>query len=118
MKKSSTKRNKERSGIVYSTNPEFEYTHDDPPVEKSLPPDQQTLYVSLDRKGRKGKTVTIVSGFIGTADDRKEIARFLKSTCNSGGSIKGDEILIQGNFRDRIIQILHEAGYATKRKGG
>ncbi len=118
MKKSSTKRSKERTGIVYSTNPEFEYTYYDPPVENSLPAEQQTLYVSLDRKGRKGKTVTMVSGFIGTSNDRKEIARFLKTTCNSGGSIKGDEILIQGNFRDRIIQLLTEAGYSTKRKGG
>ncbi len=118
MKNSSKKKRKQRSGIVYSTNPEYQYTYNDPPEEKFLPPEQQTVYVSVDRKSRKGKTVTLISGFIGTTDDRKELARLLKSTCNTGGSVTGDEILIQGDFRNRIIQILNKAGYTTKRKGG
>jgi len=112
------KKRKQRTGIVYSTNPEYQYTDDDPPEEKSLPPEHQTVYVSVDRKSRKGKTVTLISGFIGTTGDRKELARRLKSTCSTGGSVTGDEILIQGDFRNRIIQILNEAGYTTKRKGG
>ncbi len=118
MKNSSNKKRKQRTGIVYSTNLEYQYTYNDPPEEESLPPEQQRVYVSVDRKSRKGKTVTLISGFIGTPDDRKELARFLKSTCNTGGSVKGDDILIQGDFRDRIIQMLNEAGFTTKRKGG
>jgi translation initiation factor 1 len=118
MKKSNKKKRKQRTGIVYSTNPEFQYTHNDLPEKESLPPEQQTLYVAVDRKSRKGKIVTLILGFVGSSAEQKELARRLKSTCNTGGSVKGDEILIQGYFRIRIIQILTEAGYKTKRKGG
>lgn len=118
MKNSSKKKRKQRTGFVYSTDPEFRYNDTDSHEEKSLPPEQQTLYVAVDRKSRRGKTVTLISGFTGTSGDRKSLARLLKSACNSGGSVKGDVILVQGDFRDRIIQLLNEAGYKTKRKGG
>ncbi len=119
MKKNNPKNRKQRTGVVYSTDPEFQYSyHDDPSEEIHLPPEQQTLYIAIDRKSRKGKTVTLISGFTGTSGDRKALARLLKSACNTGGSVKGDEILIQGDFRDRIIQLLTEAGYNTKREGG
>lgn len=118
MKNSSKKKRKHRTGVVYSTDPEFQYNDNDPLEETSLPPEQQTLYVTVDRKSRRGKTVTLISGFTGTSDDRKSLARFLKAACNSGGSVKGDIILVQGDFRDRIIQLLNAAGYKTKRKGG
>lgn len=118
MKNSKEKKRKGRTGIVYSTDPEFQYSYNDSPEEVTLPPGQQTLYIAVDRKGRKGKTATIISGFTGTSEDRKSLARLLKSTCNTGGSVKEDQILIQGDFRDRIIQLLDDAGYNTKRKGG
>ena len=118
MKNSSKKKRNQRTGVVYSTDPEFQYRYDDSPEEVSLPPGQQILYIAVDRKSRKGKTVTLISGFTGASDDHKSLARFLKSACNTGGSVKENVILIQGDFRDRIIQLLNEAGYKTKRKGG
>jgi len=109
---------KKRLGVVYSTNPDFDYDGGGKQEEASPPPQQQTLYVSLDRKNRKGKTVTLISGFRGSRDDEKELAKELKSKCGVGGS-QGDEgILIQGDFRDRIMTLLKDKGFQVKRKGG
>lgn len=105
---------KDRLGVVFSTNANFEYTHDEEPEEDTLPPQQQTLHVMLDKKQRNGKKVTLVSGFVGREDDLKELGKKLKSSCGVGGSSKDGEVLIQGDFRDKVAQILTDCGYKVK----
>lgn len=113
------KKKKKRVDVVYSTNPDFGYDYDDDQnEEETLPNNEQLLYVSIDRKKRKGKDATLIEGFVGTEDDFKELAKKLKSACGVGGTAKDGEILIQGNHRDKIMKLLEEDGYKTKRKGG
>ncbi|MDX9909709.1 MAG: translation initiation factor [Mariniphaga sp.] len=109
---------KERLGVVYSTNPDFEFQTETEKEEKTLPPQQQKLYVSLDRKNRKGKSVTLVSGFAGVEEDLKELGKLLKTKCGVGGTARAGEILIQGDFRERVMEILKTEGYQVKRSGG
>jgi translation initiation factor 1 len=109
---------KERLGVVYSTNPDFEFQTETEKEEKTLPPQQQKLYVSLDRKNRKGKSVTLVSGFTGLEEDLKELGKLLKTKCGVGGTARSGEILIQGDFRERVMEILKTEGYQVKRSGG
>lgn len=114
-----SKKNKGRGGgFVFSTNPDFEFEDDDNLEEETLPNEEQLLYVSIDRKKRKGKEVTLIEGFVGTEEDLKDLAKQLKSACGVGGTAKDGEILIQGNFRDKIIEMLKNLKYKTKRKGG
>ena len=108
---------KKRLGVVYSTNQEFEYKGEGNEQQETLPPGQQKLYVSLDKKNRKGKAVTLVEGFIGSEDDLKSLGKELKSKCGSGGTAKDGEIIIQGDFRDRVSAMLKDKGYEVKRKG-
>ena len=105
-------------GVVYSTNPNFSFDSDADETEETLSPNEQTLHVLLDRKQRKGKTVTVVSNFIGEDDDLKDLSKVLKSKCGVGGSVKDGEILIQGELRDKVMVILEKEGYNTKRVGG
>jgi translation initiation factor 1 len=105
---------KERLGVVYSTDPNFSFETGKEHNPSTLPPGKQHLRVVLDRKQRKGKTVTLVQGFIGTADDLKELGKILKTKCGVGGSEKEGEIIIQGEFADKIKSILMKEGYRVK----
>lgn len=106
---------KKRLGVVFSTNPDFTYEEEAEPEEATLEPSKQNLIVSIDRKGRAGKQVTLVTGFIGTAEDLAGLGRTLKMKCGVGGSAKDGEITIQGDFRDRVTALLKEMGYKAKR---
>lgn len=106
---------KSRLGTVYSTNPDFEYASETAGEQETLVPGKQRLRVALDRRNRGGKQVTIVADFVGTNDDLKELCKLLKQKCGVGGSAKEGEIIIQGDFRDKIVQILTEAGYKARK---
>ncbi|MEN9400669.1 MAG: hypothetical protein RL632_1772 [Bacteroidota bacterium] len=112
------KQKKEKINVVYSTNPDFNFQFDEEEEIETLPTGQQLLYVSIDRKQRGGKEVTLIEGFVGKEDDLKELGKLLKSKCGVGGTVKDNEVLIQGNFRDKIIDLLTKEGYRVKRKGG
>lgn len=114
----SKKNNKGRVNIVYSTNPDFSYDFEEHEEAETLEPSKQLLYVSLDKKQRAGKEVTLIEGFVGSDEDLKELGKMLKSKCGVGGTAKDGEIIIQGSFRDKVIELLTKEGYKTKRKGG
>jgi len=105
-----------RNGIVYSTDPDFEYKNDRDEVADTLPADAQTLTICIDRKNRKGKDVTLISGFVGNNDDLNALGKILKTKCGTGGSVKDGEILIQGNLKEKLAQELNKLGYRTKIK--
>ncbi|RKD91288.1 translation initiation factor [Mangrovibacterium diazotrophicum] len=111
---------KDKLGMAFSISPDSQNENKEEKQEKtpSIPANKQTLYVELDKKGRNGKSATLVTGFEGTDDELKELARRLKTQCGVGGSTRDGEILIQGNFRDKVIQMLQAEGYKTKRIGG
>ena len=102
---------KERLNVVYSTNPDFKFENVEKEETKTLDKKQQKLRVNIEKKGRSGKTVTLINGFIGTENDLKELGRLLKSKCGVGGSAKDGEILIQGEFKQRVIELLKAEGY-------
>lgn len=108
---------KARLGMVYSTAPDFNYETSRDANPDTLPAAQQELRVWLDRKQRGGKMVTLVRGFVGKDDDLEALARLLKTRCGVGGAAKEGEIIIQGDHRDRIIQILTAGGYRCKKAG-
>ena len=106
---------KSRLGVVYSTNPDFQYETEANAEAETLPPGKQRLLVTIDRRNRGGKQVTLVTGFVGTADDLKELGKTLKTRCGVGGSAKDGEITVQGDFRDKVVALLKEMGYNAKR---
>lgn len=108
---------KSRLGMVYSTNPDYAYQTDEVPEVETLPASRQDLRVWLDRKQRGGKVVTLVRGFVGRSEDLEALARLLKTRCGVGGSVKDGEVIIQGDHRDRIVEILVGSGYRCKKAG-
>lgn len=106
---------KDRLGVVFSTNPDFTYQKEENEESTTLSPQQQKLRLRVEKNGRGGKTVTIVSGFAGSQDDLKNLARLLKTRCGVGGACKDGEIIIQGEFKARIIEILHQEGYTNSK---
>lgn len=109
---------KKRDGIVFSTADSFEYQFGEEESQDTLPPSQQKLRVLLDKKARAGKQVTLIEGFVGSEEDLKELGKLLKNKCGVGGSTKDGEILIQGDHREKVLQVLTQAGYGTKKVGG
>ena len=106
---------KSRLGVVFSTNPDFPCPKEAEPEAQTHYPPKQKLVVKIDRKGRAGKQVTLVTGFVGNEDDLKGLGKMLKVKCGVGGSAKDGEIVIQGDFRDRVTELLKSAGYNAKR---
>lgn len=106
---------KKREGVVYSTSSNFQFNYSESATPATLPPQQQNLKVQLDKSLRAGKQVTLTTGFIGSPDDLERLGKMLKSKCGVGGSVKDGEILIQGDHRDKIVQILTKEGYKVKR---
>lgn len=112
------KSKKQRVDVVYSTNPNFSYDFEEEESEETLSPNKQNLKVMLDRKMRKGKVVTLITGFIGEEEDLKDLGKQLKSKCGTGGSAKDGEIIIQGDFKVKVIDMLLKMGYKAKGAGG
>ena len=114
-----SKKNKnKRSGLVYSTNPDFEFNNENDDDSVDINPEDQKLRILLDRKQRAGKEVTLIVGFEGSDDSLKELGKFLKSKCGVGGSVKDGEIILQGNHRDKVLQLLQQKGYKNTKKSG
>ncbi len=110
------KNKKDKEGVVYSTNPDFEYEYTEDETVETLEPAKQSLKVQLDKKNRGGKQVTLISGFEGIDEDLQTLCKLLKTKCGVGGSAKDNEILIQGDFRDKILEILLNNGYSKTKK--
>ena len=112
-----SKKNRERIGVVYSTNPDFEYEEYEEFEEETLPNNQQKLYVQLDKKQRAGKQVTLITGFVGTTEDLETLGKELKNKCGVGGRVKNGEILLQGDFRQKVMDYLIQKDYKVKQRG-
>lgn len=109
---------KKRAGVVYSTDANFSFQQVTSSDTDTLSPSQQNLRVMLDKSGRAGKQMSIVSGFVGTIADLEALTKLLKTKCGVGGSFKDGEILIQGDVRDKLVQVLSQGGYKAKKSGG
>jgi translation initiation factor 1 len=105
-------------GIMYSTDPSFNYEVEEEQTDSAVPNNQQDLRVTLDRKNRGGKAVTLITGFRGNDGELDQLAKMLKNKCGVGGAAKDGEILIQGDFRDKVILLLQTAGFKVKKSGG
>lgn len=106
---------KKRLGVVYSTDPDYRYEEERQEQEETLPPQKQRLVVSIDRRNRGGKQVTLVTGFVGTDEDLAALGKTLKVKCGVGGTAKNGEITVQGDFRDKVTALLADMGYNARR---
>ncbi len=105
--------------MVYSTNPDFNYDIEEDEEQTTLEPAKQNLRVAIDKKNRGGKVVTLITGFVGTEEDLKTLGKLLKTKCGVGGAAKDGEIIIQGDFKLKIVELLKKEGYVkTKPVGG
>lgn len=112
-----SKKNKsDQRGFVYSTDPNFRFQHEEENTAETLPPQQQKLKVRLDTKHRGGKAVTLVEGFVGTEEDLQDLGKKLKNFCGTGGSAKDNEVLVQGDQRDKVLQWLQKNGYKNAKR--
>ncbi len=112
-----SKSKKNRIDVVYSTNPNYDYDYEGDTEEDTLPPNEQELIALIDRKMRKGKVVTLITNFVGTENDLKDLGKLLKTKCGVGGSTKDGEILLQGEVREKAVKLLIELGYNVKKSG-
>ena len=111
------KKNKsDKHGFVYSTDPNFNFEHEEGPAAETLPPQQQKLKIKLETKHRGGKAVTLVEGFVGTDEDLQTLGKALKNFCGTGGSAKDNEIIVQGDQRDKVLQWLQKNGYKNAKR--
>jgi translation initiation factor 1 len=106
---------KKREGIVYSTDTSFEFKYQKNEEAETLPPQKQMLRIRLDNSARAGKTVTLITGFVGSSADLEQLAKKLKTKVGTGGSVKEGDILIQGDVRDKVQEILTKEGYKARR---
>ncbi|MFG5857074.1 MAG: translation initiation factor [Dysgonomonas mossii] len=106
---------KDRLNVVYSTNPDFKYDTDKEEEQDTLPKEKQQLRIQLDKRNRKGKAVTLITGFVGTNEDLEELGKFLKVKCGVGGSAKDHEIIVQGDLRNKVLELLQKEGYVKSR---
>ena len=109
---------KKRDGVVFSTSSDFDYDQGNNQEEATLGNSEQRLKVLTDNKGRGGKKVTVVTGFVGTEDDLKDLGKVLKTKCGVGGSVKDGEILIQGDLKQKVYDLLDAQSYGVKKVGG
>ena len=103
-------------GFIYSTDPNFNFEPEQAAIADTLPPAKQALRIKLDTKHRAGKAVTLITGFIGTADDVEKLGKQLKNFCGTGGSVKDAEMIVQGDQRDKVLQWLLKNGYSATKK--
>lgn len=104
-----------REGVVYSTNPDFHYQYDEEPLVETLTPPQQRLRVTIERKGRGGKSATVINGYVGSESDLADLARTLKGRLGVGGAAKNGQIIIQGEMKEKVLTLLKDLGYADTR---
>ncbi len=102
---------KDRLNIVYSTNPDFAYQTESEDEQETIEKEKQNLRVSIEKKNRGGKTATVVKGFTGSEADLKDLAKLLKTRCGVGGAAKDGEIIIQGDLREKVVELLKKEGY-------
>jgi translation initiation factor 1 len=109
-----SKKNKQVTNVVYSTNPNFSYQFEQENEQLTLEPNKQNLRLLLDKKNRAGKSVTLITGFVGKEEDLEALGKMLKNKCGVGGSVKEGEIILQGDFRVKAGEILTKAMYKVK----
>ena len=108
----------DKNGIVFSTNPDYKFEPEEDDIIETLDPEKQVLRIWLDRKNRGGKDATLIKGFIGTSDDLETLGKTLKTKCGTGGTAKDGEIIIQGDMRDKVLELLLKMGYKLAKKAG
>jgi translation initiation factor 1 len=109
---------KKRLGVVYSTDENFSFETEHSEQTETPPAHQQNLTVALDKRNRKGKSVTLITGFRGSTDDLEDLGKKLKTSCGVGGSVKENQVLLQGDHRDKVVKLLQTYGFKVKRSGG
>ena len=112
------KKSKERVNVVYSTNSDYSCESEDDSEQETLPPNEQVLRVYIEKKGRGGKTASVLKGFIGSDEDKNDLSKMIKASCGVGGTVKDGEIIIQGDQRDKIVKLLAAKNYGIKKAGG